>query len=107
VDHALWKRANEAPVVVAELMCIGGRIFRRERNDGAGNILEGAKETGSVASWARSEGLWSRSLSLFGSYDPSPSMIESAWCAQTIPFTSRARKQAVESAKEHTFKIGS
>jgi hypothetical protein len=50
VDQALWKRVNEAPVVGVELACMGGRIFRRERDLGTGNMFEGAKETGWAAS---------------------------------------------------------
>jgi hypothetical protein len=37
-------------VVIVERVCIGGRIFRLDRNDGKGNLLEGAKDTGSSIS---------------------------------------------------------
>lgn len=67
-------------MVIVEGVRIGGRIFRRERSDGKGNLLEGAKDTGSSISWARSEGLWSSSLSVFGSYEPSPVTLLSARC---------------------------
>jgi hypothetical protein len=84
VDQALWNRVKEAPVVGVELVCIGGKIFLRDREVGMGNMFEGAKETGWAASWARSEGLRSRSLSLFGSYDPSPGMVLSVLCTRVM-----------------------
>ena len=76
----MWKRDRDARVLIVEWVRIGGRIFRRERSDGKGNLLDGANETGSSISWARSEGLRSRSLSMFGSYEPSPENRLSAWC---------------------------
>jgi hypothetical protein len=104
VDQALWKRVKEAAVVGFELVCIGGRIFLREREVGTGNMFEGAKETGWAASWARSEGLRSRSLSLFGSYDPSPGMALLVLCTwQFFCF----HKNAGSSANIRTLEIGS
>ena len=67
-------------MVIVERMCIGGRIVRRGRIDGKRDLFEGANDTDSSVSWARSEGLWSRSLSVLGSYEPSPVTLLSACC---------------------------
>ena len=94
-------------MVIVEGVRIGGRIFRRERSDGKGNMLEGAKDTGSSISWARSEGLWSRSLSLFGSYEPSPMTLLSAWCMRVGLCKVWFHKYIANRVGRHTFKVGS
>lgn len=67
-------------MVEEELVCIGGRMLRRRREEGVGRIFDGAKEIGRSASCARREGLWSKSLSWSGSYEPSPGSGVSARC---------------------------
>jgi len=94
-------------VVIVEWVRMGGRIFRLERSDGKGSLLEGAKETGSSISWARSEGLWSRSLSLFGSYEPSPENRLSAWCTHKGFRKAWSHEYPAIRASIHTFEIGS
>jgi hypothetical protein len=66
--------------VVEEPVCIGGRMLPRKREDGVGRVFDGANETGRSVSCARREGLWSKSLSWSGSYEPSPGSGVSARC---------------------------
>jgi hypothetical protein len=92
---------------MVELVCMGGRSFRRDRSDGRGNLFEGAKETGSSMSWARSEGLCSRSLSLFGSYEPSPGSLLSARCLRAELYQVRFDEYTASKGGRQTFEIGS
>lgn len=75
-------------------MCMGGRIFRRRRDAGAGNALEGANDVGLSASCARREGLWSTSLSWLGSYEPSPARLLSARRLRASPRIDGSRRWA-------------
>jgi len=94
-------------VVIVEWVRVGGRIFRRERSDGKENLLEGANEMGSSMSWPRSEGLWSRSLSLFGSYEPSPVTLLSARCMRAGLNRIWFHRYTANRERRHTFKVGS
>lgn len=88
-------------------MCIGGRIFRLNREDGMGRVFEGAKDTGSSASSVRSEGLRSKSLSLFGSYEPSPATPKLVGCLRALLPGLRLLQARAGQYVKHTFKVGS
>lgn len=84
---------------------MGGRIIRRKREDGAGRMFDGANEMGRSASCARREGLWSRSLSWSGSYEPSPAKVQdcqraASRCNTRISKTTNLRDRQLEECLE-------
>lgn len=91
-------------MVVVELICIGGRIFLLKREGGTGRVFEGAKDTGSSASSVCIEGLRSRSLPLFGSYEPSPVTLSQYGVNETYVASFGSSKDVLGS---YTFKVGS